>query len=112
MNIAIHETLTCQVLVIGAGGAGIRAALTAAEATDDVLLISETVPGDSGSTFYPLTFEWGMLSSVDEADTRQFTQEILTAAKAASIHGWRPIWPKVRKKHASALSGRGFLWFP
>lgn len=81
MKIAIHETLTCQVLVIGAGGAGIRAALTAAEATDDVLLISETVPGDSGSTFYPLTFEWGMLSSVDEADTRQFTQEILTAAK-------------------------------
>lgn len=81
MNITIHETLTCQVLVIGGGGAGIRAALTAAEATDDVLLISETAPGESGSTFYPLTFEWGMLSSDGEADTRQFTQEILTAAK-------------------------------
>lgn len=81
MNITIHETLTCQVLVIGGGGAGIRAALTAAETTDNVLLISETPPGESGSTFYPLTFEWGMLSSVDEADTHQFTQEILTAAK-------------------------------
>lgn len=81
MNIAIHETLTCQVLVIGAGGAGIRAALTAAQDTDNILLISETAPGDSGSTFYPLTFEWGMLSSAGESDTRQFTQEILTAAK-------------------------------
>lgn len=81
MSATIHHTLTCDVLVIGGGGAGVRAALTAAETVKNVLLISETPVGKSGSTFYPLTFEWGMLSAVDGEDAKNFTQEILTAAK-------------------------------
>lgn len=81
MTTMIHQTMTCDVLVIGGGAAGIRAALTAAETVEKVLLVSETPIGSSGSTFYPLTFEWGMLSATDAEDTRCFTQEILSAAK-------------------------------
>lgn len=81
MNATIHQTMTCDVLVIGGGGAGVRAALTAAETIENVLLISETPIGGSGSTFYPLTFEWGMLSAVDDEDAKGFTQEILAASK-------------------------------
>lgn len=81
MNATLHDISQCDVLVIGGGGAGIRAALTAAEAVESVMLISETPVGESGSTFYPLSFEWGMLSATDEKDAEDFTQEILTAAK-------------------------------
>lgn len=81
MKVTVHQAMACDVLVIGGGGAGVRAALTAAETVQNVLLISETPIGKSGSTFYPLSFEWGMLSAVDSEDAEGFTQEILTAAK-------------------------------
>lgn len=81
MKAALHDVKQYDVLVIGAGGAGVRAALTAAETAERVALVSETPIGESGSTFYPLSFEWGMLSATDEKDAEDFTQEILTAAK-------------------------------
>lgn len=77
----MKEILQSDVLVLGGGGAGIRAALTAAEKVDRVFLISDTPITESGSTFYPLSFEWGMLSASDEADAERFTEEILSAAK-------------------------------
>lgn len=81
MEPSVYQTTSCDVLVIGGGGAGIRAALAAAERGQQVILISETPIGDSGSTFYPLSFEWGMLSATDAEDARAFQQEILAAAK-------------------------------
>ena len=93
MKATVHQTIACDVLVIGGGGAGVRAALTAAETVENVLLISETPIGKSGSTFYPLTFEWGMLSAVDSEDAKGFTQEILTAAKGC-----------INPKHAAYLA--------
>ena len=82
MKATVYQTLECDVLVIGGGGAGVRAALTAAKSNERVLMISETPVGESGSTFYPLSFEWGMLCASDATDAKLFTQEILNAAGA------------------------------
>lgn len=76
----ISKYIDTQILVIGAGGAGIRAAVTAADKGKDVLLINETEVGDSGSTFYPLSYEWGMLFAEDEEDAEIFYQEIVSAS--------------------------------
>ncbi len=45
------RTKQCDVLVIGAGGAGLRAAATAAEAGAQVIVTNKGVPGKSGTTF-------------------------------------------------------------
>lgn len=80
MEKLISEFVNTQILVVGAGGAGIRAAITAADKNKKVLLISESEVGDSGSTFYPLSYEWGMLFAEDEEDAECFYQEILSAS--------------------------------
>ena len=72
--------MKCDVLVVGGGGGGIRAALVAADAGMNVILASETKISGSGSTFYPLSHEWGMLYATDQQDAQQFQNEILTAS--------------------------------
>lgn len=76
----------CDVLVIGAGGAGIKAAIKAAEAGCDVLLVNKFQVGVSGSTFYPRLQSWGMNSVTnpcfgDSEDA--FYEEILEAGQGA-----------------------------
>ena len=79
-QIRFQEKLTCDVLVVGAGAAGIRAALTAAAAGRDTVLLSETPPGESGSTFYPLSPPWGVMYAEDPQDAQTFYEEILTSS--------------------------------
>lgn len=74
------DELYCDVLVVGAGAAGIRAALTAAEQDVDVVLLSESPAGESGSSFYQLSPPWGVLYADDAPDAAQFYQEIIAAA--------------------------------
>lgn len=80
MENLISNYIDTQILVVGAGGAGIRAAVTAADKGKNVLLISETEVGDSGSTFYPLSYEWGMLFAENDEDAEIFYQEIVSAS--------------------------------
>lgn len=80
MENLISQFTNVQILVIGAGGAGIRAAITAADKGKNVLLLSETEIGNSGSTFYPLSYEWGMLFAENEKDAEIFYQEIVSAS--------------------------------
>lgn len=80
MNLGVTEKVQCEILVAGTGGAGIRAALTAALEGKDVLLTGHTSVGKSGSTFYPLSSEWGMLTAKDDEDGEQFYREILDAS--------------------------------
>jgi NADPH-dependent 2,4-dienoyl-CoA reductase/sulfur reductase-like enzyme len=50
-EISVLETITTEVLVVGAGAAGIRAALAASEAEANVLMVSKGQLTRSGSTF-------------------------------------------------------------
>lgn len=66
-----------DVLVVGAGLAGIMAALSAAEAGADVCLVSRSKIC-SGSSFYPGTWGLGLIEPVDnEADADDLEQTIL-----------------------------------
>ena len=82
----ISYTCSCDFLVIGAGGAGIKAAIKAAEAGADVLLVNKFKVGCSGSTFYPRLQEWGMNSITNPQlgdSEEQFYTEILEGAQGA-----------------------------
>ncbi len=76
----VSAKMWCDVLVVGNGGAGIRAAVTAADLEQEVLLLGESRVGQSGSTFYPLSHDWGMLYAVDEEDVQHFSGEIISAS--------------------------------
>ena len=60
------ETITTDVLIIGAGAAGIRAALSASEAEVETLIISKGDVTYSGSTFSPVSRGWGIQALVGE----------------------------------------------
>lgn len=83
----ITYTTDCDVLVIGAGGAGIKAAVKAAEAGCDVLLVNKFQVGISGSTFYPRLKTWGMNSVTNPQlgdSEEKFLAEILESGQGAA----------------------------
>ncbi len=47
-----YKEITCDVLVIGGGGAGLAAAISAARQGADVLIVSKGESGKSGATYY------------------------------------------------------------
>lgn len=69
--------VSCDVLVAGAGIAGIMAALAAARAGRSVVLASA---GDtlSGSSFYPGTWGLGLIGPADQADRADLADTILS----------------------------------
>ncbi|MBT3319711.1 MAG: FAD-binding protein [Clostridia bacterium] len=76
----IKYTVDEQVLIIGSGNAGIKAALEARRNGAKVLLVSQMRFGHSGSTFYPGTPGWGCLKVNFEGDSEQdFYDEIMEA---------------------------------
>ena len=81
---AFADTLDCDVLVVGGGAAGIRAALTAAALGRDTVLLSETPVGGSGSTFYRRSPPWGVLYAEDAQDAAAFEAEIMAASGACA----------------------------
>ncbi len=64
------KTFTTDVLVIGAGAAGIRAALAACEAGVDVAMVAKGKVARSGSTFSKISQGWGIqaLIGVERTD--------------------------------------------
>lgn len=64
-----------QVLVVGAGLAGISAAMKAAESGSDVI-VSTAAHFCSGSSFYPGTWGLGMIAPMDEADKDNLLKNI------------------------------------
>jgi L-aspartate oxidase len=63
------ETITTDVLVIGAGAAGIRAALAACKEGADVFLVAKGKITTSGSTFSPISKGWGIQALVGSERT-------------------------------------------
>lgn len=55
-----EETISTDVLVIGAGGAGLRAAMEASDNNVNVLVVCKGKFTKTGSTFFPLLPGWGI----------------------------------------------------
>lgn len=74
----LKNEITCDVLVMGAGIAGLMAAVSAAEAGADTCIVSDAKIC-SGSSFYPGTWGLGLIgpeSEADEADLKAVIQRI------------------------------------
>lgn len=73
----IETAITCDVLVAGAGIAGIMAAIEAAKQEQKVVLMS-SAHIFSGSSFYPGTWGLGLVTLEDEEDEEDLIQTILS----------------------------------
>ena len=62
------ETYYCEVLIIGAGLAGLAAALAAQEESNQVLILCKGVPGATGSSFANLNGCWGLSAALDDRE--------------------------------------------
>jgi len=65
------EEISTDVLVIGAGAAGIRAALAASEAGADVIVLAKGEVIRAGSTFSSISKGWGIQALVGEERTQK-----------------------------------------
>jgi fumarate reductase (CoM/CoB) subunit A len=79
---SIMETASTDVLVRGAGAAGVRAALAASEAGANVLMVSKGELTQSGSTFSNVSRGWGIQAIVGtertEENLERFYDEIVS----------------------------------
>ncbi len=66
--------LSTQVLVIGAGGAGLRAAIAARDAGADVMVVTKGKFCDSGATFQNINGEWGYQASTGVSSRQDRTE--------------------------------------
>lgn len=77
------DTFYTDVLILGAGAAGIRAAAAAAEQGADTVIVTPTDPTRSGSTFSPVSRGWGIqaLMGHDRSDhgLDEFYRDIIRA---------------------------------
>ena len=64
--VSTMQTIATDVLIIGAGAAGIRAALAACEAGVDVLMVAKGAVTESGSTFSTISKGWGIKTPLGE----------------------------------------------
>ncbi len=71
----ISRELNTDILVVGAGLAGISAAIQAAEKNRDVI-VAVDAKFCSGSSFYPGTWGLGMVAPIDEEDKKDFVKSI------------------------------------
>ncbi len=65
------ETINTDVLIVGSGAAGIRAAFSAYSEGVEVLMISKRPVTESGSTFASLTGGWGIQALVGDERTEE-----------------------------------------
>jgi len=65
------KTIRTDVLIIGAGAAGIRAALAASEAGVEVVMVAKGEVTRSGSTFSPISRGWGIQALVGKERTEK-----------------------------------------
>ncbi len=75
------ESIETDVLIIGAGAAGIRAALAASKEGSDVLVVAKEAVTHSGSSFSPISQGWGIQALLGDERTPEklaaFYQEVM-----------------------------------
>lgn len=79
-SIALNRRYSCDVLVIGAGIAGLSAALSAAAVGRRVILASSG-PTFSGSSFHPGTWGLGLIGPADEQDQADLMETVLSVGR-------------------------------
>jgi fumarate reductase (CoM/CoB) subunit A len=65
------ETIETDVLIVGAGAAGIRAALAASEAGADVTMVAKGEVAQAGATFSTMSRGWGIQALVGKERTQK-----------------------------------------
>ena len=76
--------IDCDVLIIGGGMAGIRAAIEASDSGADVMLVSRKKHGYGGASFYPNSLPWGVLTAGHEDNApEKYYNEIIAASCGA-----------------------------
>jgi len=65
------ETINTDVLIVGAGAAGIRAALAASEGGADVAMVAKGEVAQAGSTFSTISQGWGIQALVGKERTQK-----------------------------------------
>ncbi|HHW31394.1 MAG TPA: FAD-binding protein [Clostridiaceae bacterium] len=85
MSLKVEYECTTDILIIGGGAAGIKAAIKAVESGAEVLIVSKFPFGRTGATFYPGTPGWGMNAIIFEGDSADYYyEEILEAGAGAA----------------------------
>lgn len=83
MDLTTLKRINTDVLVIGGGAAGIRAAIEADAQGANVSIVVKGNFCETGSTFYPLSPGWGMQASFGYADAddsrNEHLKEVLNA---------------------------------
>jgi succinate dehydrogenase/fumarate reductase flavoprotein subunit len=85
MDFTTIKKINTDVLVIGGGAAGVRAAIEAGEQDANVLIVVKGSFCESSSTFYPLSQGWGMQASFGYADADDSSNEHLKEVLNAGL---------------------------
>ena len=81
-----NEEILTDVVVIGAGAAGIRAAIEAADNNQNIIIVCKGGFVKSGSTFYPTSHGWGIQFLTDNGRrSDEFLKEILRTGEGMVI---------------------------
>jgi fumarate reductase (CoM/CoB) subunit A len=84
------QTIATDVLIIGAGAAGIRAALAASEAGVEIVMVAKGEVTLSGSTFSPISRGWGIKAPLGE---ERAEKNLETSYDDIVWVGWEPQKP-------------------
>ena len=104
----IKSRVKCDVLIVGAGIAGIRAAVEAAKNGAKVIMVSKGKPGFTGSTFFPNTPLWGPNTVTGKEDQDVFYNEIMNKGHGTAMPELVRIFSENTEKNIEWLNDIGF----
>ena len=74
------DTLECDVLIIGAGAAGLRAAAESVKCGARTLIVTKGIAGKDAASFYRISPTKGIQAAMNSAESRLLISEIMEAA--------------------------------
>lgn len=107
MKLSFDSTVTADVLIAGAGYAGIKATYECCKAGLNVLLVVKSKVC-SGSSYYPLMTGCGCLSPKDDADKELFTQELCDVGLGMNDRRLSEVFVEEISSRVSEMEEMGF----